>query len=155
MIDSAINCQPTVTARSPAACKIEIHPVMSLLHLLTPIAEVPSLSMTDTVREAFARLERARRVAAPIVDRNGRYVATITEADLRRHVTKTADRINAFAAVLSQVQRGAQNAAVTIDRGVASIIEQATRYGFVPVVDATRRLLGIIDRRRLLAAAAT
>lgn len=122
---------------------------MSLLDLLTPATEVPSLSLTDTVRDAFDRLERFRRAAAPILDRSGRYVATITEADLRRHVTAARNRIHAFAAVLSQVQRGAHNAAVTIDRGVASIIEQATRWGFVPVVDATRRLLGIIDRRQL------
>lgn len=123
---------------------------MTIMQLLTPIAEVSWLSVTDTVRDAFDHLETYELSAAPLVDRTGRYAGTVTEADLRRHVASTTDRSAAFATPLSAIERRARNPAVTADRGLDAIADQAAAHGFVPVIDATERLIGIIDRRRLL-----
>jgi CBS domain-containing protein len=122
---------------------------MTILQLLTPISEVSWLSVTDTVRDAFDHLETYELSAAPLVDWNGRYVGTITEADLRRHVASMPDRSAALATPLSAIQRRARNPAVTADRGLEAITDQAAAHGFVPVVDGTERLIGIIERRRL------
>jgi len=123
---------------------------MTIMQLLTPIAEVPWLSITDTVRDAFDNLETYELSAAPVLDWSRRYVGTVTEADLRRHVASATDRATALATPLSAIERRARNVAVTADRELASILDQAAAHGFVPVVDAIGRLIGIIDRRRLL-----
>ncbi|HUJ60670.1 MAG TPA: CBS domain-containing protein [Kofleriaceae bacterium] len=131
---------------------------MTILQLLTPIARVQWLSVSDTVRDAFDQLETYELTAAPLLDWAGRYVGTVTEADLRRHVAGTTDRAVAFATPLAEIARRAHNPAVTVDRALASIAEQAAAHSFLPVVDATGRLVGIIERgtiapRRLPSAA--
>lgn len=123
---------------------------MTILQLLTPIADVAWLSAADTVRDAFDHLETYELSAAPLVDRTGRYAGTVTQADLRRHVAGAADRVAALATPLSAIERRARNPAVPVDRDPASLTDEAAAHGFVPVVDAAGRLVGIIDRRRLL-----
>ena len=122
---------------------------MTIQKLLTPIAQVQWLSVADTVRDGFDQLETYELSAAPLLDWAGRYVGTVTEADLRRHVAATPDRIAAFAAPLSEIDRRAHNPAVTVDCALAFIEAQAAMHSFVPVVDATGRLLGIIQRGRI------
>ncbi|HEX3483098.1 MAG TPA: CBS domain-containing protein [Kofleriaceae bacterium] len=123
---------------------------MTLLQLLTPIADVSWLSVTDTVGDAFDHLETYELSAAPLVDRTGRYAGTVTQADLRRHAAGAADRAAALATPLSVIERRARNPAVSVDRDPGSLADAAAAHGFVPVADATGKLVGIIDRRRLL-----
>ena len=123
---------------------------MTIMKMLTPIAKVQWLSIADTVRDAFDHLETYDVSAAPILDWSGRYVGTVTEADLRRHVATSKDRVAAFATTLSEIERRAQNPAVTIDRGLGAIVNRAAGHGFVPVVDAAGKLVGIIERRRIV-----
>lgn len=123
---------------------------MTILQLLTPMADVSWLSATDTVRDAFDHLETYELSAAPLVDRAGRYAGTVTQADLRRHVAGAGDRTAALATPLSAIERRARNPAVPIDRDLTALADEAAAHGFVPVVDATGRLVGVIDRRRLL-----
>jgi CBS domain-containing protein len=122
---------------------------MKITQLLTPVTDVPWVSVTDTVRDAFDHLETYELSATPILDWNGCYLGTVTEADLRRHVAST-DQAAAFATPLSAVERRSRNVAVTVDRDVDSLVEQALGHRFIPVVDDCGRLLGIIDRRRIL-----
>lgn len=122
---------------------------MKITQLLTPITDVHWISVTDTVRDAFDHMETYELTAAPILDWNGRYLGTVTEADLRRHVAST-DQAAALATPLSTVERRSHNLAVTIDRDVESLVEQASGHRFIPVVDDSGRLLGIVDRRRIL-----
>jgi len=123
---------------------------MMMLQLLTPITDVPWLSAADTVRDALDHLETYELSAAPLLDHAGRYAGTVTQADLRRHVAGAADRTAALATPLSAIERRARNPAIPIDRDPASLADEAAAHGFVPVVDASGRLAGVIDRRRLL-----
>jgi len=122
---------------------------MKIMQLLRPLADVPWISVTDTVRDAFDHLETYDLSAAPILDWDGRYVGTATEADLRRHVAST-DKTVALATPLSAVERRSKNLAATVDRDVESLVAQALWHSFIPVVDDCGRLLGIVDRRRIL-----
>ena len=122
---------------------------MKITQLLTPMTDVHWISVTDTVRDAFVHMETYDLTAAPILDRNGCYLGTVTEADLRRHVARI-DKAAAFATPLSAVERRSHNLAVTIDRDVESLVEQAIGHRFIPVVDDGGHLLGIVDRRRIL-----
>jgi CBS-domain-containing membrane protein len=122
---------------------------MNIAQLLTPKSAVAWLSITDTVRDAFDHFETYELGAAPLLHWNGRYVGTVTEADLRRHIANMVDRSVAAATPLAKVERRSRNAAVTVDCSMARLVEQATAHPFVPVVDDAARFLGIVDRRRI------
>jgi CBS domain-containing protein len=122
---------------------------MKITQLLSPMTNVSWISVTDTVRDAFDHLETYDVSAAPVLDWSGRYLGTVTEADLRRHVASN-EKTAALATPLSAVERRSRNVAVTVDREVESLVEQALGHRFIPVVDDCGRLLGIVDRRRIL-----
>jgi CBS-domain-containing membrane protein len=119
---------------------------MTIMQLLIPTSEVHWLSTTDTVRDAFDHLETHDLRAAPMLDADGRYLGTVTEADLRRRVSKARDRHAAYETPLSELELRSHNAAVTPEHKVAAIAEKAAAHPFVPVVDKSGRLLGVIDR---------
>lgn len=123
--------------------------IMKLIQLLTPMSEVHWLSATDTVQDAFDHLETYELSAAPVLDKRGRYVGTITEADLRRHVDGAGDHDAALESALATVERRASYVPVTGDRDVESVAAEAAGHRFVPVVDGVGRLVGIVDRRRM------
>ena len=124
---------------------------MKITQLLTPIAQVPWIAVSDTVRDAFDHMESYDLGAAAVLAPNGHYVGTLTVADLRRHVDGAIDRTAAFATPLSEVERRSSNVAVAVDCEVDSVIDQAATHPFIPVVDGAGRLVGIVDRRRILA----
>src|SRR5262245_60448246 len=117
---------------------------MTIMQLLTPISEVHWLSATDTVRDAFDHMETHDLRAAPMLDTDGRYLGTVTEADLRRRVSKARDRNAAYQTPLSELELRSHNAPITPEHKVATIAEQAAGHPFVPVVDKSGRLLGVI-----------
>jgi len=120
--------------------------LMKIMQLLTPMTEVHWILVTDTVRDALDHMETYDLSAAPILDRDGRYLGTVTMADLQRHMAG-ADRT---ATPLSAVERRSRNPSVSVDREVGSLVAQAAGHRFIPVVDDGGRLLGIVDRRRIL-----
>ncbi|MDX2089536.1 MAG: CBS domain-containing protein [Kofleriaceae bacterium] len=121
---------------------------MTIQHLLTPITEIHWLFASDTVRDAFDHLETYELTAAPMLDWSGRYLGTVTEADLRRHLAN-GEREAALATRLTEIERRARNLPVTIDCDAETLVFHAASHLFVPVVDDCDRLLGIIDRKRI------
>jgi CBS domain-containing protein len=117
---------------------------MKIMQLLTPLADVQWLSVTDTVRDAFDHLETYEVTAAPLLDWSGRYIGTVTEADLRRHVAG----MGSLATALVDVERRSSNVAVAVDDDVTAIAGHLSMQRFIPVVDGSGKLVGVVDRRR-------
>ncbi len=115
---------------------------MKIAQLLTPITKTPWLSVTDTVRDAFDHMETHEVPSAPLVDWNGCYVGTVTEADLRRHVGRRLG----VDTTLAELERRSHNPAVRIDHEVSTI---DVAHRFIPVVDDRGKLLGIVDCTQL------
>ncbi len=111
-----------------------------MIKQLTPITDVQWLSVTDTVRDALDHMETYEVSAVPLLDWAGRYVGTVTRADLRRHLANTRDERTP----LGDIERRVSNAPVRLGE------EEVTQgeHAFVPVVDDAGKLLGIVDRRR-------
>jgi CBS domain-containing protein len=124
---------------------------MNMKSMLTPIRGVTYLRASDTVRDAYDRLESHDLPAAPLVDANGKYLGTVTEADLRLHLAGRRDRAMAFETPLSQLERHAKNPPVTTEASLGALSLRACSQGFVPVVDRAGKLIGVIDRRKVSA----
>ncbi|MBX3155860.1 MAG: CBS domain-containing protein [Deltaproteobacteria bacterium] len=119
---------------------------MTIMKLLTPISEVHWLSATDTVRDAFDHMETHDLRAAPMLAPDGRYLGTVTQADLRRSLSKARDRGAALDTPLGELELRSHNEPVTPERDVAAVAAQVAAHPFVPVVDQRGVLLGVIDR---------
>lgn len=55
---------------------------MNVLFFLTPKSEVAHLHEEWTLRQAIEKLERSGYSAIPLIDRQGRYIGTVTEGDI-------------------------------------------------------------------------
>ena len=55
---------------------------MNILFFLTPKSEVAYINDDDTLRQALETMEFHKYAAVPIVNRQGRYIGTLTEGDL-------------------------------------------------------------------------
>ena len=124
------------------------------MQLLTPVRDVAWLSSTDTVRDAFDHMEAYNVTAAPLLDWSRHYLGTVTEADLRRHVAGTPDRMRALGAPLASIDRRAHTEPVTADREIGATIGSRARSRSCPSSTTSGRLLGVVDRGRILDAEA-
>ncbi|MDE6959726.1 MAG: CBS domain-containing protein, partial [Lachnospiraceae bacterium] len=64
---------------------------MNVLFFLTPKSEVAHLHDDWTLRQGIEKLERSGYTAIPLIDREGRYIGTITEGDILRVLKKRYD----------------------------------------------------------------
>lgn len=117
--------------------------------MVRPPAEVPALGPDATLREAMIEVAH-KRGTVPIVDEGHRVVGVLTAGDLTRY----AERNERF---LTAPVRAAMNATpkvTTPDTLAAAAMYQMETHGIMalPVVDAERRLLGIVHLHDLLRA---
>ena len=55
---------------------------MNILFFLTPKSEIAFIYNDFTLKQALEKMEYYRYSAVPIIDKDGKYVGTITEGDI-------------------------------------------------------------------------
>ena len=55
---------------------------MNILFFLTPKSDVVYIHEEDSLRQALEKMEAHQYAAVPVLQRNGRYLGTLTEGDL-------------------------------------------------------------------------
>ena len=124
---------------------------MNVAFFLTPLAEVEWVPAKATMAEALRRMARHRYAAVPVLDDDGRYVGTLTAADLLWKMA--GDDIAAHDAegvALSDVERRTDFRPVDVTTAIEALIAAATDQNFVPVVDSRGVLMGIVRRKSIL-----
>ena len=126
--------------------------------------DVVSVAPDASYREVVNALVDSGVSAAPVVDAVGRVVGVVSEADLlhkveavgdERHRRLFAGRRRAVAPTAGAVAADLMTAPAVVIEPDASIVAAARRLESerikrMPVVDAQRRLVGIVSRRDLL-----
>lgn len=120
---------------------------MTVTLLLTPVGEVASVDLRDTVREALAGMQGY--AAIPVVDGAGRYVGTLTEGDLLRLLHHDRE-LDLDRHTVSMVPLKVANRPVDATAEIREILMAAIDRNFVPVVDSRGVLMGIVTRRAVL-----
>lgn len=126
---------------------------MNILFFLTPKSEVRTAYDSDSIRDAIDSFESHHYTTVPIINRRtGRYIGTLCEGDLLRHI---GDKDLGVLAVEEErnvmtVKRKRDYAAVTIDATIQELFETAMQQNFVPVVDDTDTFIGIVTRNCIL-----
>lgn len=121
---------------------------MNILFFLKPKAEVAFVYDYHTLRQAMEIMEYHKYSSIPMINREGKYVGTITEGDLLWGLKKL-NILNLKGAediAITKIARRAESA----DSNMEDLMEKAMDQNFVPVIDDQENFIGIITRKDII-----
>ncbi|NLM37496.1 MAG: CBS domain-containing protein [Firmicutes bacterium] len=125
---------------------------MNVAFYLTPKEEVVWIAEDSTMRQALEKMEYHRYTAMPLVNKEGKYVGTITEGDLLWRLKrspelsfKDLEKIR-----IKDIPRHQKNEAVSINAQIEELIPLAVNQNFIPVVDDQQNFIGIVKRSTII-----
>lgn len=125
---------------------------MNILFFLKPKSELAYIYDYHTLRQALEIMEHHRYSCVSILDKDGKYVGSITEGDLLWGVKKMnlmnikeAENIS-----IMKIERRRAYQPVSIDANMEDIIGRAMEQNYVPVIDDQEHFIGIITRRDII-----
>jgi arabinose-5-phosphate isomerase len=136
----------------------ELHPAGSLGRRLLKVGEImrtgkanPLVKAKTTVRQALLKITASRAGSCTIVDARGKLLGVFTDGDLRRHLRSQGEKIlNCSVAQWATLKpRYIQKDKLAEE---AFHIMESLRIDELPVVDRTRRVVGLLDVQDLMRA---
>lgn len=125
---------------------------MNIMFFLKPKSEVAHIYDDDTVRQVLERMEYHRYSCIPMLNRQGKYVGSITEGDLLWWI-KGNHNLNLKLAEMVSIQevgRRLDYKPVRAEAKMEDLMEKAMEQNFVPVVDDQGNFSGIITRKDII-----
>lgn len=125
---------------------------MNVMFFLKPKSEVAHIYDDDTVRQVLERMEYHRYSCIPMLNRQGKYVGSITEGDLLWWL-KGNHNLNLKLAEMVSIQevgRRLDYKPVRAEAKMEDLMEKAMEQNFVPVVDDQGNFSGIITRKDII-----
>ena len=125
---------------------------MNIAFFLTPKIEVVYENIDANMRQVIERMERHGYTAVPMIDKEGRYVGTLTEGDLLWKLKNTPELNfqNVNTVKLKDIPRRVRHKSVCISANIESLISLAISQNFVPVIDDNGIFIGIIKRSDII-----
>ena len=105
-----------------------------------------------TLRQAMEIMEYHKYSSIPMINREGKYVGTITEGDLLWGLKKL-NILNLKGAediAITKIARRADYRPVSADSNMEDLMEKAMDQNFVPVIDDQENFIGIITRKDII-----
>ena len=125
---------------------------MNILFFLKPKSELAYIYDYHTLRQALESMEYHKYSSVPILNREGKYVGSITEGDVLWSLKKLnilsikdAEDIS-----IMKIERRLDYQCVTAESNMEDLIGKAMEQNFVPVVDDQEHFIGIITRRDII-----
>ena len=125
---------------------------MNILFFLKPKSELAYFYDYHTLRQALEIMEYHKYSSVPILNREGKYVGSITEGDVLWSLKKLnilsikdAEDIS-----IMKIERRLDYQCVTAESNMEDLIGKAMEQNFVPVVDDQEHFIGIITRRDII-----
>ena len=125
---------------------------MNILFFLKPKSELAYIYDYHTLRQALEIMEYHKYSSVPILNREGKYVGSITEGDVLWSLKKLnilsikdAEDIS-----IMKIERRLDYQCVTAESNMEDLIGKAKEQNFVPVVDDQEHFIGIITRRDII-----
>lgn len=125
---------------------------MNILYFLTPKSDVTYVYDDFSFIETLNVLEEKRYSAIPIINKNGKYIGTLTEGDMLWAIKNDFDLSvqNPEKIQITQVQRRKDNQPVKADANMEDLVSKAMSQNFVPVIDDNGIFIGIITRKDII-----
>ena len=124
----------------------------SIIGLITPKKGTNYLIEGTTLRNAIEKFKAHKFSAVPIIDKEGRYLRTISEGDFLRYITNLANYSMELAEKipLDVVESYRPYKALSIDASIIEVISLSLEQNFIPLVDDRGLYIGIIKRKEIL-----
>ena len=125
---------------------------MNILFFLTPKNEVAYVENDDTLRQVLEKIEYHKYTAIPMLNKNGKYVGTVTEGDLLRYIKEKwfLNIREAEDCSISRVSLRWKYQTVDINCNMEDLVDTAMKQNFVPVIDDNDAFVGIVTRRAII-----
>lgn len=125
---------------------------MNILFFLTPKADIAYIYDHETLRQVLEKMEYHKYSALPLLNRQGKYIGTVTEGDMLWGI-KNQYNLNLKEAEMvpvTSIPRRLDNKPVSADAAMEDLIDKALNQNFVPVVDDQKNFIGIITRKDII-----
>ena len=125
---------------------------MNILFFLKPKDEIAYIYDYHTLRQAMEIMEYHKYSSVPIINKDGKFVGTITEGDLLWGLKKQniLNLKEAEGIAITKIHRRHDYRAVKADADMEDLICRAMEQNFVPVVDDSDNFIGIITRKDII-----
>lgn len=125
---------------------------VNVLFFLTPKSEVTYVIEDYKLSKVMDIMEETGYTALPMIDRQGRYVGSVTEGDILRVIREkkelSLDQVGEITAV--NIPRKTDIKPVSGTADMIDMIRRALEQNYVPVVDDDNIFCGIITRRDII-----
>ena len=125
---------------------------MNVLFFLKPKGDLAYVYDDCSLRQGLEKLERSGFTAIPMINREGKYIGTITEGDLLWGIKRYTD-LNLKEAeniFIKDFPRKADYVPVSVDSDMEDLLRKAMNQNFVPVIDDQKKFIGIITRKSII-----
>lgn len=136
----------------------ELHPAGSLGRRLLKVGDImrtgkanPLVGVKTTVRQALLKITASRAGSCTIVDRRGKLAGVFTDGDLRRHLKSQGEKILSQPVIRFATLKPRYIQKEKLAEEAFHIME-TLRIDELPVVDKTRRVVGLLDVQDLMRA---
>ena len=125
---------------------------MNILFFLKPKSELAYIYDYHTLRQALEIMEYHKYSSVPILNKEGKYVGSITEGDLLWALKKLniLNIKDAEDISIMKIDRRLDYQCVSDESNMEDLIGRAMEQNFVPVVDDREHFIGIITRRDII-----
>lgn len=125
---------------------------MNIMFFLKPKVELAYVYDYHTLRQAMEIMEYHKYSSVPMINKDGKYIGTITEGDVLWGL-KSLNILNLKGAetiAITKLPRRLDYRPVRVDSDMEDLIERAMEQNFVPVVDDQGNFIGIITRKDII-----
>ena len=131
---------------------------MNIAFLLQPKSDTAFLYDDFTLRQGLEKMRHHGYTAIPVIDREGKYITTISEGDFLWFILRGSDEGDLEEVPLQNLEKVQikdiihtdKNPPVPITATTDELVERGMEQNFIPVVDDWGSFIGIITRRNLL-----
>ncbi len=125
---------------------------MNILFFLKPKGDIAFIYSDFTLRQALEKMKHYGYTAIPVLDRTGKYVATLSEGDLLWAILglEAYDDRTREDYFVKDIIKGRYYAPVNVNAVIEDLLLVAMNQNFVPVTDDRELFIGIVTRRDIL-----
>lgn len=125
---------------------------MDIFQLFTPKSETFYLSTDSTIRQALEKFDFHKFTVVPLIDKDGKYVTSVSEGDILRYIKNHADFDvkKAENTLVSDIEKYRPYKALDMRTKAEDVLSLALEQNFIPLVDDRNCYIGIIKRKEIL-----
>lgn len=125
---------------------------MNIAKIMTPKFNTACLQMNSTVRQGLELMKSRGYTAIPVLNKEGKYMGSITEGDFLRHVLAvgTTDLKEHEKFRVGELLRPEFCPALNLHASEEDVIHAVLQQNYVPIVDDRGCLCGIVTRRSVI-----